>query len=465
MLSHLSSKFAAPTESQQNEPRAALFLNRFTRTLTIMYATSGLSQLLGISGEELTGESFYYCIKENCLREAVRCLENAKSNDSIAYLRFWFRDPRQDNETLEQRWLDAQNELDGLPTTYDAGNSEDEDMGGVGIYDRRSNPSGLRHRAGLQRHSESSAESQAMTSESDVEPMDTSGQNLAVPLQDPQSRDSSGHSSGHSSGTSNVHTHEAVFGEPRPHESSESSTSNSPNNGSMRSRFPIELEAVVSCTSDGLVVCMRQAKGPPPVTAIQPTRRHYTDGLFAVPWATTPFLPRVPGIGAASSIDPLNIHPAYTQPWDVNPGRPPIGSDYLNTIRDIAVFAWALVGINGSLAEYSHGAPRGEAQPASGIPIWRPDPSDLRHPPLPDPPTRASRTSNNSSVSPMSGPPPAQPSTYNFSDSGGNNHMRGGSIGHPFSPSGGAATGPLTSMDSFPQTVSYGKPNPSYTGS
>ena len=97
MLSHLSSKFELPPIHGNHEPRAALFLNRYTRTLTIMYATDGLSDVLGISGEEMKGKSFYYCIEENCLQDAVRCLENAKANDSIAYLRFWYRDPRQED--------------------------------------------------------------------------------------------------------------------------------------------------------------------------------------------------------------------------------------------------------------------------------------------------------------------------------------------------------------------------------
>lgn len=98
MLSHLSAKFAQPAKAQQHEPRAALFLNRFTRTLTIMYATSGLQEVIGISAETMRGRSFYYCIAENCLQDAVKCLENAKGNDSVAYLRFWFRDPRQDDQ-------------------------------------------------------------------------------------------------------------------------------------------------------------------------------------------------------------------------------------------------------------------------------------------------------------------------------------------------------------------------------
>lgn len=46
----------------------------------------------------------------------------------------------------------------------------------------------------------------------------------------------------------------------------------------------------------------------------------------------------------------------------------------MQTIRDVAVFAWALVGINGSLAEYAdpRARPVGEALPAGGFPVWEP---------------------------------------------------------------------------------------------
>src|SRR3954468_8808618 len=44
----------------------------------------------------------------------------------------------------------------------------------------------------------------------------------------------------------------------------------------------------------------------------------------------------------------------------------------MRSIRDVAVFAWAVVGINGNLASYSHGLPGSGAQPPDGLPIWDP---------------------------------------------------------------------------------------------
>ncbi|KNE86511.1 hypothetical protein PSTG_20127, partial [Puccinia striiformis f. sp. tritici PST-78] len=53
-----------------------------------MYATSALEEVIGIPASVMRGRSFYYCIAENCLQDSINCLENAKGNDSIAYLRF-----------------------------------------------------------------------------------------------------------------------------------------------------------------------------------------------------------------------------------------------------------------------------------------------------------------------------------------------------------------------------------------
>ena len=126
MLTHISHKFDQPLKAQDHEPRAAMFLNRFTRTLTIMYATAGLEEIVGISADDLKGRSFYYCIAENCLQDAVKCLENAKGNDSIAYLRFWFRDPRIDDPQAAENQDDSDEEM----TTE---MSEDMSEGGVNI--------------------------------------------------------------------------------------------------------------------------------------------------------------------------------------------------------------------------------------------------------------------------------------------------------------------------------------------
>jgi len=47
----------------------------------------------------------------------------------------------------------------------------------------------------------------------------------------------------------------------------------------------------------------------------------------------------------------------------------------MRSIRDVAVFAWPVVGINGNLATFSRGSPGSGAQPPDGLPVWDTDPA------------------------------------------------------------------------------------------
>ncbi|KAF2035213.1 hypothetical protein EK21DRAFT_54732 [Setomelanomma holmii] len=313
MLSHLSSKFDLGPEQQTHEPRAALFLNRFTRTLTVMYATSGIEQIIGISGEAMKGRSFYYCIAPNCLNDAVRCLESAKGNDSIAYMRFFFRDPRLEDS---DDGMSSESEDDIMT---DVTSSEDESDGGVDVN----------------------------------EPSTSNGSN---------SRSLSHPSQGRADDP-----HYAMFGEHARDGSSASSSIGSPHSNYRDD--PIELEAVISCTSDGLVVCLRRARPllPGTLPAAQPTQAQY-NGVYAAPWATQPvFHPAPPQYPPYS----LGAQHPYMMQQQAAPSMQ-FQNAFMQTIRDVAVFAWALTGINGSLAEYARGTPQGESQPPGGLPVWSP---------------------------------------------------------------------------------------------
>lgn len=134
----------------------------------------------------------------------------------------------------------------------------------------------------------------------------------------------------------------------------------------------VELEAVVSCTSDGLVVILRQARPaiPPAHPPLALSSWEFENGLFAAPWAQQPVRPHVPPEMLYTFRAPLL--PQY-MPLRENvkaAGGPPI-EHLMSSIRDVAVFAWALVGINGKLALYSHGHARGEAAPQE-LSIWDP---------------------------------------------------------------------------------------------
>jgi hypothetical protein len=346
MLSHLSSKFDLGPEDQTHEPRAALFLNRFTRTLTVMYATSGIEQIIGISGEAMKGRSFYYCIAPNCLEDAVRCLESAKGNDSIAYMRFFFRDPRQDDvPELTSSESESESEDDIMT---DVTGSDDDSEGGVGL----SGPSASEGTGSRQLSNPSNS-------------MDNSEE---PPARRTNSREIS----------NQADTHRAMFG-------GSASRSSMSCGGSPRSEHrndPIELEAVISCTSDGLVVCLRRARPilPGTMPAAQPAQQY--NGIYAAPWAAQPiFHPAPPQMPQY----PLGAqHPVMLQ---AGPSLQ-FQNNFMQSIRDVAVFAWALTGINGSLVDYARGNSVGESQPPEGFPIWSPIGN-----PLPDPSAFGKQTS------------------------------------------------------------------------
>jgi hypothetical protein len=352
MLTHISAKFTQPTKLQQHEPRAALFLNRFTRTLTIMYATSALEEVIGIPADAMRGRSFYYCIAQNCLQDSINCLENAKGNDSIAYLRFWFRDPRADDPAPA---LD--DDSDEEMTTE---MSEDTSEGGVQLRS---------HGTSSSSRSNASSSTQPASTTSGTMDIDDFGEAVA----EPNSRTTSSGESGNENDT-----HEAIFGESRDIHSSASSTPSTPPTPrtvpARATNEPIELEAVISCTSDGLVVCLRKARPMVPHPTNRPSQPTHPNGLFAAPWATQPMVPPIEaraGNGFTTPFAP-SLGPQAARHDSASPprSRGPVTHDFLTSIREQAVFAWGLTGINGALADHARGKPSGEAAPPAGFEVW-----------------------------------------------------------------------------------------------
>ncbi|KAK3988552.1 hypothetical protein QBC44DRAFT_101507 [Cladorrhinum sp. PSN332] len=320
MLEHLSPKFRMP--AMKREPRAALILNRFTRSLRIMYATDSVEQILGIEPSELLEKSFYECILSTSLPEAVKCLESAKANESIAYLRFSFKDPRIDLNNPE-------NEANQEEEDDDDDGSVDDNDGGAG-FDGSDNKSGR-----------------------DSNAMDIDDDDSVIEIKEEDEDDDKsdlGSRSGSSCPTSTTTLSATI----------------------QRSARTFELEAVVSCTSDGLVVVLRKARPPiPDLQPVVPSAFNYENGLFAAPWGQQPIQPYIPPDLLYTFRPPFL--PEY-MPLRENvkaAGGPPL-EQLMRSIRDVAVFAWALSGINGNMATYGRGLPRRGAQPGDGLPIWEP---------------------------------------------------------------------------------------------
>lgn len=201
-----------------------------------MYATDAVAQILGLSPEELIDRPFYECIQPNCLDEAERCLESAKANESIAYLRFWYKDPR----------VDGNDPDNGEEEADDSGDETDRGSG----------------------------------SETDVKGSQSVDDGMEIDRQEAGRAVERIGSEGRGEGTD------------RPQSGARSP---SPCERPLQAPGPFELEAVVSCTSDGLVVVLRRARPPipDPQPPIVPAAFSYENGLFAAPWGHQPIEPYI----------------------------------------------------------------------------------------------------------------------------------------------------------------------------
>ncbi|KAI8954253.1 hypothetical protein F4801DRAFT_595674 [Xylaria longipes] len=244
MLEHLSPKFRMqPTE---REPRAALILNRFTRTLTIMFATNAVSSILGIGSDQLRGRSLYECIAENCWSDAIKCLENAKANDSIAYLRFWSRDPRvEENSEGDEGDLEMEDLEDETSENHSDGGVRLNDIVDVSTND------------GLNIFTKGEADNSRQINQ----PMPVDNLNAHGSSATPASQSRTARTRG---AQRRIQTRRR---EPIP---------------------PRELEAVVSCTSDGLVMVLRKARPPIPSLHLPMLSADFENKLFAGPWNERP---------------------------------------------------------------------------------------------------------------------------------------------------------------------------------
>lgn len=351
MLEHLSPKFKM--QPMEREPRAALILNRFTRTLTVMFATNAVTSILGVRPDQIQEKSFYECIAENCLADAIKCLESAKANDSIAYLRFWYRDPRREEDFEDEEADEEQDEEMAGSNTNSDDSTRAMDMDVDGISDPK------------------------MKIDADVSPAFSKADTL----------------SGGDSRATNLSSSPAADFVPLPetqtyhpsletcHAASNPSTRPGGRRPRRRNAIPtFELEAVVSCTSDGLVVVLRKAR--PPIPSLHPPLLpvDFENGLFAAPWSDQPIRPYYPPEHFYTFRPPLLPQYMPLREHVKTAGGPPI-DQLMKSIRDVAVFAWAVVGINGNLAVYGRGVPRENSQPhdADALQNHEPKTAKLSH--------------------------------------------------------------------------------------
>ncbi|KAI5866673.1 hypothetical protein GGS23DRAFT_602935 [Durotheca rogersii] len=390
MLEHLSPKFRM--QPMEREPRAALILNRFTRTLTVMFATNAVSSILGVRPDQIQDKSFYECIAENCLADAIKCLESAKANDSIAYLRFWYRDPRreEDFEDEDQDEDEDDEDEDESEDDEESEQEQDKDMTTDGHGNSVSHVH-MEHVMDVDVDGvpESEIKTEARFSPELAKPAILGDRDSPVP-------------------PFTGNDFPSLAGGAEAYQASADACPRA-SERRRRSRNPIptfELEAVVSCTSDGLVVVLRKAR--PPIPSLHPPLLpvDFENGLFAAPWSEHPIRPYYPPEHFYTFRPPLLPQYMPLREHVKTAGGPPI-DQLMRSIRDVAVFAWALVGINGNIAAYGRGVPSESSQPHDGLPFGDPSTTGSLHhsfePPSPTQHWRGSSSDNRAALS--RGPP------------------------------------------------------------
>ncbi|KAG0325124.1 hypothetical protein BGZ99_001034 [Dissophora globulifera] len=76
------------------EPRVCMILNRFSRSLTVMYASSACERIFHIDPDHIVGKPILLFIRADDLASFVEQMDMIKATTAITYIRFWFQSPR-----------------------------------------------------------------------------------------------------------------------------------------------------------------------------------------------------------------------------------------------------------------------------------------------------------------------------------------------------------------------------------
>ncbi|KAI8358116.1 hypothetical protein B0O80DRAFT_495890 [Mortierella sp. GBAus27b] len=80
-------------QAMEPEARVCLIINRFTRGLTVMYASSACEKVLHVDPDDITGKPILLFIRSDDLAPFVELVDLAKTTTTICQMRFWFQSP------------------------------------------------------------------------------------------------------------------------------------------------------------------------------------------------------------------------------------------------------------------------------------------------------------------------------------------------------------------------------------
>ncbi|KAI8349008.1 hypothetical protein B0O80DRAFT_174170 [Mortierella sp. GBAus27b] len=80
-------------QEMETEARVCLIINRFTRNLTIMYASSACEKVLHVDPDEITGKPVLLYIRSDDMGPFVEQVDLVKESTTVSLIRFWFQSP------------------------------------------------------------------------------------------------------------------------------------------------------------------------------------------------------------------------------------------------------------------------------------------------------------------------------------------------------------------------------------
>ncbi|KAG0245842.1 hypothetical protein B0O80DRAFT_274097 [Mortierella sp. GBAus27b] len=80
-------------QGMEPEPRVCVIMNRYTRNLVVMYASSACELVFRVDPDHIVGRPFLLYIRADDLAPFVEQTDFVRSNTSITHMRFWFQSP------------------------------------------------------------------------------------------------------------------------------------------------------------------------------------------------------------------------------------------------------------------------------------------------------------------------------------------------------------------------------------
>ncbi|KAI8358112.1 hypothetical protein B0O80DRAFT_424203 [Mortierella sp. GBAus27b] len=90
---HQASENAWNNQAMEPEARVCLIINRYTRGLTVMYASSACEKVLHVDPDDITGKPILLYVRSDDLAPFVEQIDLAKTTTTVSLMRFWFQSP------------------------------------------------------------------------------------------------------------------------------------------------------------------------------------------------------------------------------------------------------------------------------------------------------------------------------------------------------------------------------------